>query len=90
MAKKSQSKKEKAGPTPSPFAVLPADQRLLLAFEYGMNLALSALDLKLELTRPIVERCEKIILAEFKSDKDNQKLAVDMIPNLLAMLEPKN
>ena len=62
-----------------------SDQKLLLAFEYGVILKDVAKD---KLDGEMVKRAENIILSEF-SKKSPTKLATEMIPNLLASIEPK-
>lgn len=63
------------------------DKKLITAFEYGMTLAISAQDLKIELTPEIVKRVEDFILQEFKT-KHWKQLNMEMAPNLLASFEP--
>lgn len=62
-----------------------SDQKLLLSFEYGVILKDVAKD---KLDSEMVKRAENIILSEF-SKKSPTKLATEMIPNLLASIEPK-
>ena len=63
-------------------------QKLLLAFEYGIVLARVIKDQEQELTPEIVKRCEEIILKEFTA-KSGDRVALDMVPNLLASIETK-
>lgn len=60
----------------------------MLAFEYGLTLSETMKGMNQELTPEIVSRAEDIIFKEF-SKKNPQRLAVDMIANLLASIEPK-
>lgn len=60
-------------------------KKLLLSFEYGVILKDVAKD---KLDSEMVKRAENIILSEF-SKKPPTKLATEMIPNLLASIEPK-
>lgn len=61
-------------------------KKLLLAFEYGIILKDVAKD---KLNPEMVQRAEDIIVKEF-SKKSASKLACEMIPNLLAIIEPKD
>lgn len=63
-------------------------QKLLLAFEYGVILAQVAKEQGIEVTPELVERCEKIISKEF-TQKSGDRVALDMVPNLLASIETK-
>jgi hypothetical protein len=63
-------------------------QKLLLAFEYGVILSQVAKEQKLELTPEIMARCEEVILKEF-TEKSGDRVALDMVPNLLASIETK-
>ena len=64
-------------------------QKLLLAFEYGTVLARVMKDFKdEELSPEVVKRCEDIILKEF-TEKSADRVALDMVPNLLASIETK-
>lgn len=62
-------------------------KKLLLAFEYGMMMSEAAKDLKVPLTRELMERAEEVIMGEFPK-KDAETLAFDMGPNLLAIFAP--
>lgn len=61
-------------------------KKLILAFEYGVILAKFTQDKNVELTPEIISRCENIIEKEFTTKSAN-RVALDMIPNLLASLE---
>jgi len=63
-------------------------QKLLLAFEYGVILSDVAKDRKIPLTNEMVTRCEEIIEKEFTA-KSSNRVALDMVPNILASLEIK-
>ena len=63
-------------------------KKLLLAFEYAIVIAKTAQDVKLELTKELIEKSEAMILNEFKN-KNAERLSVEMIPNILSMFEPK-
>lgn len=65
------------------------EQKLRLAFEYAITLSDVAKQLNIEITPEIVDRAEGIILKEFTS-KSPERVAIEMIPNILAMLEPKD
>jgi len=65
-----------------------SEKKLMLAFEYGLVLADVASQKKIELTKEIVLRLENIMKKEFNK-KNSTRLAVDMIVNILAALEPK-
>lgn len=60
--------------------------KLLLAFEYGTILSETAKKMNIELTPEIMERAEKIIVSEFKSNTPT-KLSTDMVPIILAIFE---
>lgn len=62
------------------------EQELLLSFEYGLVLAKSAQDMKVDITSEISEKAEIMILGEFKS-KGPQDLANEMAPNILSVFE---
>jgi hypothetical protein len=63
-------------------------QKLLLAFEYGVILSQVAKEQNMEITPELIARCENVILKEFTS-KSGKRVALDMIPNLLASIETK-
>lgn len=63
-------------------------EKLIAAFEYGVNLSESAKNGKIILTPEIVKRAEEIVEKEFKKNSVEQ-LYKDMIPNMLAMFQPK-
>ena len=60
-------------------------EKLLIAFEYGITLREA---IHKPLTKEIVVRAEEIILKEFPK-KTPLQLAFNMVPNLLAAIEPK-
>jgi len=61
-------------------------QKLKLAFEYGVVLAQTALELKVELTPEIILRAEEMIENEFKNGNPT-RISVDMIPNIMSIFE---
>lgn len=61
-------------------------KKILLAFEYGMILAKSAQEMKVELTPELSEKAEVMLLNEFRN-KGPQELANDMAPNILSVFE---
>lgn len=63
-------------------------KKLLLAFEYSAVLHDSAHELGITITPEIIERAEILVLNEFKN-KGKERLALEMIPNIMAILEPK-
>jgi len=65
-----------------------SQKKLLLGFEYGVTLSDTMKGMNQELTPEIVSRAEDIIIKEF-SQKNPERLAVEMIPNLMASIEPK-
>jgi len=64
------------------------DKQLLLAFEYGIVMSDVAKNMKVKLTAEIVSRFEEIIVKEF-STKEYEKVALEMVPNILAGFETK-
>jgi len=64
-----------------------SNQKLLLAFEYGVILSQVAQERELALTPEIITRAEEILLAEFKKNNAT-KLSTEMITNILAMIQP--
>ena len=63
------------------------NKKLRLAFEYGLVIADVAKQREIILTPEIIIRAEEIIIKEFSS-KSATKVACDMEPNILAILEP--
>lgn len=63
-------------------------QKLLLSFEYAIIIAQVAKDQGVELTPEIIKRAEDMILNEFPK-KSSQRLAVEMLPNVLSIFETK-
>lgn len=61
--------------------------KLLLAFEYAIILLSTANEQKVVITPEIIKRAEKILVKEFSS-KTPTRLSTEMVPNILAMLEP--
>lgn len=61
-------------------------QKLLLAFEYGVVLGDVAKQKGVEVTPEMVKRAEHLIEQEF-TNNTAERLALDMIPNLLAIFE---
>lgn len=62
------------------------DQKILLAFEYGVILSETARKRGVKLTPEIMQRAEVMIAGEFKNNS-NTRLAVDMSPNILSVFE---
>jgi len=65
------------------------DQKLILAFEYGLMLSMSAKSLKVELTPELVAEAEEAMIAEFPTHTPTE-LATEMNVILTAMLKPKD
>jgi hypothetical protein len=63
-------------------------QKLLLAFEYGLTISETAREMKIELTPEIVDRAENILLDSCRNESA-ETVAIEMIPNILAIFEPK-
>lgn len=61
-------------------------KKLVLSFEYGVVLAQTALENKVELTPELIAKAEEMILGEFQKG-DPTRLAVDMIPNIISIFE---
>lgn len=61
-------------------------QKLLLAFEYGLIIAKTAQDMKVEMTPELIERAEKMMLNEAKT-QSTTTLATQMVPNILSVFE---
>ena len=62
-------------------------KKLLLALEYGVILSETAKNRKVNLTPEMVKKMEEIVSNEFKNHSAS-KVALDMIPNILAVFEP--
>lgn len=62
------------------------DRKYALAFEYGITVARTAMEQKIELTPEFIERAEKMIAGEFPN-KDVHNLAGQMVPNVLSVFE---
>ena len=65
-----------------------SEEKLRLAFEYGLSISETAHEMKVELTPEIVTRGEDI-LVDVCSYETAQDVAVNMVPNILATFEPK-
>lgn len=63
------------------------NKKLRLAFEYGLVLSESAKGQNKEVTSEMMKRGEEILVKEFSS-KSPTRLSTEMIPNILAMMEP--
>jgi hypothetical protein len=63
-------------------------QKLLLAFEYGVIIGDVARERGMVVTPEMVKKAEEMILSEFLS-KSPERLSVEMIPNILATFETK-
>jgi hypothetical protein len=61
-------------------------KKLLLSFEYGVILAQTALENKVELTPELIAKAEEMIIGEF-SKGNATRIAVDMIPNIISIFE---
>lgn len=61
-------------------------KKILLAFEYGLNLSEVAREMKIELTAEHVKRAEEMIVSEFGSQTASF-LAGNMMPNLMTVFE---
>lgn len=64
-------------------------KKLITAFEYGLSLAITANDLKIELQKDTVLKAEDMITNEL-TNKSYKTVNKEMIPNILAVLEPKD
>jgi hypothetical protein len=64
------------------------EKQLLLAFEYGVVMSDVAKNMKVKLTAEIIARFEDILIKEFTT-KDFDKVALEMVPNILAGFETK-
>ena len=62
--------------------------RYLLALEYGVILSETAKNQGVELTEKMVKKAEAMFLSECETSTDTE-LAVNMIPNILSIFEPK-
>ena len=63
-------------------------KKLLLSFEYGIVMSDVAKERGFVLDKETVKRCEEIILNEF-TKKNAQRVAIEMVPNILASFETK-
>ncbi len=61
-------------------------KKLLLAFEYGLTIARTANEMKVELTPELVEKAEIMIENEAKTQTDS-RFATQMVPNILSVFE---
>ncbi len=61
-------------------------QKLLLAFEYGLTIARTAQEMKVDLTPEIVAKAETMIENEART-RTASKMATDMVPNILSVFE---
>lgn len=61
-------------------------EKLRLAFEYGLTISEVAHANKVELTKEIVERAEKVLISEFSSQTPTF-LATQMVPIILSIFE---
>lgn len=62
------------------------EEKLKLAFEYGMILAKSAQEMKHEITPELMEKAEIMLMGEFSTQSPEQ-LATDMAANILSAFE---
>lgn len=58
-------------------------EEIRLAFEYGLTIAITAQELKVDFTPEIVERAEVMIEGEFSRQKPTH-LAGNMVPNIMS------
>lgn len=61
-------------------------EKIRLAFEYGLTIQRVAYEQKVEMTPEIVERAERVIESEFKSQTPTF-LALNMVPIILSIFE---
>lgn len=61
-------------------------EKVRLAFEYGLTIARTANEMKVELTPELVEKAEKMIEGEFSAQSPTH-LAGNMVPNILSVFE---
>lgn len=61
-------------------------EKLRLAFEYGLTIATTAHEMKVELTPELVEKAEIMIEGEFTAQSETH-LAGNMVPNILSVFE---
>ena len=64
------------------------NKKLIAAFEFGMNMDASCKANKVEVTKEIFLRAEKILVNEL-STKSHRRFVLDTIPNIMASVEPK-
>lgn len=64
------------------------NQKLRLAFEFGLTIASVAREQEVTLTPEIIERAEKVLVEEFSS-RSASKIAGSMVAVILAILEPE-
>ena len=62
------------------------DQKMLLAFEYGLVFSETAKSLKIKLTPAMVQKAEEMITSEFNKET-NEHLATHMQVNILSLFE---
>lgn len=62
------------------------EKKILLAFEYGLNLSEVAHEMKIPLTAEHTERAEKMLANEFAT-QNSSFLAGNMVPNLMTVFE---
>lgn len=62
-------------------------KKILLAFEYGLVMADVAEKMKYEITPEVVKRAEEIVMDQCQKSS-TQEMAVDMVPNILAIFQP--
>lgn len=61
-------------------------KKLLLAFEYGLILAKTAQDMKIEMTPELVAKAEEMLVNEAKNQSATV-MATWMVPNILSVFE---
>ncbi len=63
-------------------------KKLRLAFEYGLVMSDMAHEMKIPLTKEVVARAEEILVHSW-SHNSTERVALDMVPNILAAIETK-
>lgn len=63
-----------------------SNEELCLAFEYGLTIAITAHEMKVELTPELVKKAEIMLEGEFTAQSETH-LAGNMVPNILSVFE---
>jgi len=61
-------------------------EKVRLAFEYGLTIANTAHEMKVEITPELVKKAEVMIEGEFSSQSETH-LAGNIVPNILSVFE---